>query len=236
VASTLHDSQPVPKAGRFLGVFVAHLVAVGGCYNPDVKDCTVQDCTVQCAAKTDCTGGQTCVHGWCAMPNVEECPKGGASGDNDFALDAATLTTDASTLCQEGCTNGTCVDGVCTIDCAAPYSCPNDITCPPNLPCRVLCGEHSCGHKVLCGLSSSCEVQCTGDYSCADEIICNANRCDVDCTGVSSCKRRTKCSGSCACDVSCLGAGSCVEVSECPDSTCKLGNGCSSQLTGCSNC
>jgi hypothetical protein len=216
--------------GILVGVVLTHLVAGTGCYNPALRDCTVQ-----CSGPSDCTGGQVCQSGWCAMPDGADCSQ---AGDN-VTVDGAVTTSDAPngpSLCEQGCTNGTCVDGVCVLDCSVPYSCPNDITCPAGLPCRVVCGEQACGHKVLCGLSTSCEVQCNGDYSCKDEIICNTNRCDVDCIGVGSCKRRTKCSNACACDVSCIGASSCPEVSECPASTCRLGNGCTSLVSGCDSC
>jgi hypothetical protein len=224
----------VSNAGVFVGVVIAHLVAMAACYHPEVKDCTVQ-----CSAPTDCTGGQICrSDGWCAMPDITSCPKGG--GDTGGTLDAATTTGDApdpaTMLCQQGCTNGSCVAGVCVIDCSATMSCQNDVVCPANLPCRVICGERACAHKVNCTQATSCQVQCNGDSSCQDEIQCGSNRCDVDCIGASSCKRRTKCANACACDVTCLGAGSCAEASECPESSCKLGNGCSSLLAGCNDC
>jgi hypothetical protein len=230
LASALHRVQPVQRLGILVGAALTYLAA--GCYNPQLRDCTVH-----CSKPTDCTGGQECKGGWCAMPEVKECPKEGAGEDRDAMIDAAVSTMpDALSLCEQGCPNGTCVDGVCVIDCSAPGACPNDVVCPANLPCRVVCGQGSCGHKVNCSLSTSCEVQCNGDNSCADEIICGVNRCDVDCIGASSCKRRTKCSMACACDVSCIGTGSCVEASECPASTCKLGNGCTSLLAGCNDC
>jgi hypothetical protein len=136
---------------------VAHLVASAGCYQPDLRDCTVH-----CAAPTDCTGGQVCrPDGWCAMPDVKNCPK---NGENATTLDAAAASGSdgasdgATSLCELGCSNGTCVDGVCVIDCGAASSCQNDITCPANLPCRVVCGEHACAKHIVCGLATSCEV------------------------------------------------------------------------------
>lgn len=217
-----------------VGVLVAHLVTITACYEPKLKDCTVQ-----CSKPDDCTGGQVCrSDGWCAMPDVEACPTGGnQGGDNGSIIDGPTVTIDAPDLCPQGCTKGTCINGVCVIDCGTPYACTeSDVQCPANIPCRVVCGDHSCAKHVVCGLASSCEVQCSGDYSCGDVIQCNDNRCSVTCSGLSSCKRHTDCSHSCGCDVSCTGTGSCLEASACPALTCKLGNGCSSQLTGCSNC
>ena len=223
---------------------LAHLVAIaavgavlaaGGCYRPELRDCTVR-----CSAPTDCTGGQICnSDGWCAMSDVKDCDK---RDEDDSGLgtivDAAAspMPDAASNLCQLGCSNGTCVDGVCVIDCSAPNACQADVLCPANLPCRVVCGDHACTRPIKCGLATSCEVRCLGDFACQDEIQCNANRCDVDCTGASSCERRTRCSSSCACDVRCIGAGSCLEASECPASSCKLGNGCTSLLAGCNDC
>jgi hypothetical protein len=218
----------VQTLGILVGMVIAHLVA--GCYHPEVVDCTVQ-----CSAPTDCTGGQVCNGGWCLMPSSPKCPPGGAE------LDAATVTidsrpVDAPDFCELGCNNGSCVDGVCVIDCSVTGSCPNDVTCPANLPCRIVCGDNACGHKLICGLATSCEILCSGENACADDIQCNTNRCSVTCSGTSSCKRRTRCTNACACDVTCTGAGSCAEPSECPASTCKLGNGCTSLIAGCNDC
>ncbi|HEU0033740.1 MAG TPA: hypothetical protein VFQ53_24100 [Kofleriaceae bacterium] len=141
-------------------------------------------------------------------------------------------------LCEQGCSMGTCEAGVCVIDCTLPGSCATaDVICPANLPCRVECGELSCIKKVNCELSTACTVLCSGDGSCHDEIKCGLGPCDVTCSGVNSCDRRTKCGTSCSCDVSCTGSGSCGEASECPTGTpCRVGNGCTSQLTGCDRC
>jgi hypothetical protein len=222
----------VTRVGILVGGLLAYLVANAGCYNPQLRDCAVQ-----CSAPTDCTGGQVCrADGFCSMAGAAECSNvDGEMPDGNTANDAST-NPDALSLCQLGCSNGTCVAGVCVIDCSATGSCPNDVICPANLPCRVVCGDQACGHKVNCGMSTSCHVQCMGTSSCQDEIQCNANRCDVDCTGPSSCKRRTKCANACACDVSCTGTGSCAEPSECPESTCRIGNGCTSLLAGCDSC
>ena len=220
------------NAGNIAGVVLAHLVAVAGCYNPEVKDCTVR-----CSGETECTSGQTCSDGWCVKGD-RDCPKGG-DGDNDLTPDAAAVTNDAdrNLLCMQGCPNGTCNNGVCVIDCSSPFACrDSDVLCPPNIPCRVMCGYEACDKKIICGLATSCEVQCTGDSSCNDEIQCNSNRCSVTCSGAGACAKRTRCANACACDVACTGTGSCPEVSECPEDNCRLGNGCNSQLAGCDSC
>ena len=204
------------------------------CYHPNTLDCTVE-----CSGPTECASGQSCKDGWCVGPNIE-CDSGGNPIEIDAGADSA-LPADADDsaqrLCEQGCTNGTCVEGVCVINCSGTDQCiATDVRCPENLPCRVMCGPMSCTHKIVCNTSSSCEVQCTGDGSCQDEIQCPSGECDVMCTGANTCKKRTKCANSCACDVSCIGVLSCAEASECPESTCRVGNGCSSIPTGCDTC
>lgn len=214
------------SAGVVRGLLICVVIAIAGCYQP-----AVSDCTVTCEAATDCVDGQTCRDGFCASDHAT-C---GASTVLD-ARSTADAMRDAD-LCPQGCTNGTCVDGVCVIDCTADGSCQDDFTCPPNIPCRVECGgRYSCDHKIFCGLASACTVVCSGAFACKDEIVCNANRCDVTCSGEDSCLKRVKCASSCACDVRCPGIDSCGETNDCPDATCRLGEGCSSQLAGCNTC
>lgn len=223
MAPPLHDYAPV----KCWLLVVA--IAAGGCYSPSLRDCTVS-----CANPTDCAGDQVCTsNGWCAAPE--------ASCEGVMAPDASTdgmvSMPDARSLCDMGCPNGTCQGGVCVIDCSGPDTCPGDVACPPNIPCKVVCGDRSCDHKVICGLASTCEVQCNGLDACADEIQCGKAACDVTCTGVGSCKRRVKCKDACACDVTCSGLTSCAEVPECPRmDACRLGKGCSSELDGCDRC
>lgn len=212
------------------GMVIAHLVVA--CYHPET-----QDCTLQCGAPTDCADGQSCANGWCANTGVS-CTREG----NPVVVDGAVNNngspdaSNANALCQQGCSKGTCIDGVCVIDCSADGSCPNDVACPANLPCRVICGDSSCAKKINCTMATSCDIRCQGQNACGDEIQCSAGECDVACTGAGSCKRRTKCAGSCACDVTCSGPMSCMEASECPAMTCRIGNGCSSLLAGCNDC
>lgn len=208
-----------------VGMVAAHIST--GCYAPSLRDCTVT-----CSGPDPCAGNQVCLQGLCAAPNVTRCTDDGqpvivdASPMPDASADAR---PDAYDLCTQGCSMGTCIGGICTIDCSADGACPDDVACPANLPCHVICGDGACGHKVNCTMASSCRVDCSGEGACADEIQCpNHRECDVNCTGTSSCKRRTKCGMSCACDVTCSGSGSCGEASECPASECRIGNGCSS--------
>jgi hypothetical protein len=217
-----------------VGAVVAHMGA--GCYQP-----TLRDCTIRCNKPSECLGDQVCLdQGYCAAPNVLRCTDKGEPVIVDASAvtgDAAPDPRDAFEICLQGCTRGTCIAGVCTIDCSASGSCSNDVACPANLPCRVICGDLACNSKILCSQAASCTVDCIGTDACHDEIQCPADRpCTVTCSGVDSCEKRTKCSGSCSCDVTCSGAGSCREASECPSSSCRIGNGCTSQLAGCNTC
>lgn len=212
-----------------MGMAFAYLATA--CYHPDTLDCTLQ-----CGAPTDCADGQSCANGWCANAGVS-CTHEGQPVTVDGAVNNNTPDANtANAICQQGCTKGTCIDGVCVMDCSAAGSCMNDVICPANLPCRVLCGDNACAKHINCSMSSSCDVRCTGQMACGDEIQCPAGECDVVCSGLSSCKRRTKCDMSCACDVTCSGPMSCMEASACPESTCRVGNGCSSLLNDCNSC
>ncbi len=217
-----------------LGFVVLAGWLVGACYAP-----TLRDCAVTCAAATECGGGQICgADGFCAAPDV--------AGTCGAMLDAAPATDVGATgdapppdasLCALGCSNGTCVGGVCVIDCSAPDSCPDDIVCAPNVPCRVLCGDRSCDNQIKCELASSCDIRCMGLGSCGDELICGKAPCTIACSGEQSCARRVKCKEACSCDVSCSGLEACGETPECPHGdTCRLGAGCTSSVPACNAC
>lgn len=214
---------------------LAGLVLIAACYAP-----TLRDCAVACSAATDCTGGQVCgADGYCSSPDVA----GQCAGilDAQPAGDGAMVNADAvpdADLCTAGCSAGTCIAGVCTIDCSAPDACPNEVVCPANLPCHVVCGgERACHSKVKCQLATSCQVTCSGFDSCDDEISCGTGPCTITCSGGLSCEKRLRCKDACSCDASCIGLGSCGEAPECPlGDTCRLGNGCTSTFPGCSSC
>jgi hypothetical protein len=211
-------------------IWVLLVMCVGaGCYSPSLRECSVA-----CASPADCGGGQVCtVEGWCAGTGTS------CEGTPD-APPGDTSMPDANDLCERslGCTNGSCVAGVCVIDCSAADSCPSEISCPPNIPCRVTCGDRSCDDRVLCGNASSCEVVCAGIDACSEEVHCGKAPCTITCSGAGSCKKKIKCKESCACDVSCVGVASCFEAPECPlmGDACRLGKGCSSDAAGCDRC
>jgi hypothetical protein len=216
---------PLPSRLKILVLFA--VLALGGCYSPSLRDCTVA-----CSSPADCGGDQTCNDGWCAGP-AASCA--GVLPDGQSQADGM---PDAQSLCEQGCPNGTCVGGVCVIDCAGPDACAQEVMCPPNVPCKVVCGDRSCDRLVVCGAASSCVVECKGVDACAEEVRCGMAPCDVTCSGAGSCKKKVKCKESCRCDVTCSGLGACAEPMECPlmMDTCRLGKGCSSELAGCDRC
>lgn len=217
------------------------LLAHMGCYDPSVRDCAVT-----CQSAKECAGGQVCSNdGYCVGASYRgRCAR-------QAPIDATPMMTDAadapaapdgsgsSTLCQQRCTNGTCdAQGVCMIDCSASGACASsDVMCPMGIPCKVVCGDHACTHKIQCQMATSCDVQCIGPSSCGDVITCGMGACDVKCLGDGSCHRHTECGMACSCDVTCSGDNSCGEVSKCPAGTaCVLGHGCTSQLPTCDSC
>jgi len=215
------------------------IVAIAACALAACYDPVLRDCTIACASGDACAPGQVCGDdGFCAAPAVAgHCsevlrPDARASSKPDAkpaAIDAR------ASLCALGCTNGTCDGDVCVIDCSAAGSCPTDVHCPANLPCRVVCGDNACKGHVDCTKASACDIRCTGDQSCANEVDCGPGACDVTCSGASSCHAKTKCHGSCACDVACTGLSSCMGGADCPED-CQLGLGCTSQLASCDKC
>lgn len=212
-----------------IGMVITHLVVA--CYQPETIDCTLR-----CGAPTDCADGQSCSNGWCAADGVR-CDEQDQPATSDARVNPTTPdAANANALCQQGCSKGTCVDGVCVIDCSNAESCDGDVDCPANVPCRVTCGNNACTKKINCTQSTSCDIRCTGQAACAGEIQCSAGACNVTCSGPGACKQRTRCANSCSCDVTCTGAGSCAEESACPGSACRVGSGCSSTPSGCDTC
>jgi len=205
-------------------------LVLAACYQPRFGECVAR-----CTAAADCAPGQVCGEdGWCASaeqagrcfttPGVDAPAVDARMTDARRPMDSG-MPTDGGMpdggmpdapppTCHPGCP-GTCQAGVCVISCTGPYSCQSNVVCPPTGACRVICSGHD---------------------SCREEIRCGAGRCTVTCSGDDSCRRGTRCQSSCACDVSCTGDNACEKPAACPSATCRAGNGCTSQPSGCSSC
>lgn len=134
---------------------------------------------LRCDVPTDCTGGRTCMGGWCVLdpslvPDAEP-PGDGTQSDADL-VDAA--PPDAGT-CPAPCTE--CSAGRCVVRCDTAGACPGPITCPANLACEVICsGDGSCGGLIDCDATCACDVTCTGAGSCAAGADCRGPmQCDT---------------------------------------------------------
>lgn len=232
IVAGIFAAPPEPRV-RNLGMLLI-CMGLAACYEPSLRNCSVQ-----CDEGDQCLGTQVCVGGYCADPNVSRCDDG-----QPVVVDARMAATDVATpvdampgCTSQNCANGTCIGGVCTIDCSAADSCEIGVTCPADLPCRVICGDASCSEKINCTMASSCKVDCVGTQSCLEEIQCPADRaCDVTCSGEGSCGKKVKCGDSCACNITCTGLNSCAETPECPASLCRVANACTSQVAGCNTC
>ena len=200
-------------------VLVLAVVLDAGCYRPSLRDCTVQ-----CSNAGECGGDQICGgDGWCAAPATAGHCEQATTGDGE-PPPPPPRNDAGDSECRAACTAGTCDHGVCVIDCSAEDACPSDVNCPGNVPCRVVCGDHSCGHHVDCRMAPVCEIECVGTGSCADELRCGTSRCTVTCSGDGACKR-VRCADACACEATCSGPNSCIDPVECPQN-CKAGEGC----------
>lgn len=116
----------------------------------------------------------------------------GSVGPDAGKKDSATIDSPINPpSCQSVCpmNGGTCVNGVCVIDCGfGPNGCPTKVVCPKGVPCKVLCGgTSSCGQGVDCTQASSCEISCGGISSCGGKVSCAGTTCSVNCSGISSC-------------------------------------------------
>ncbi|MBA3820036.1 MAG: hypothetical protein H0X17_14170 [Deltaproteobacteria bacterium] len=223
-------------------MLVLGLLVAAGCYEPDLRTCTVQ-----CAASNDCAPGQLCGNdGWCALPSaIGACapsdggatvdalgdPRlgdGGTDGgisDGSLLADAALPPADAagptdgapnpSPTCGSDC-SGSCEQGVCVIRCTANNSCAGGVQCPAQGPCVV---------------------DCAGNNSCAGVVRCGAGRCSVACSGNNSCDDGVRCETACACDVSCTGNNACDVPAGCPGpAACDTSAGCTSLPAACNAC
>ena len=173
-----------------------------------------------CNSQSDCTGGRSCINGFCVTSvDSDASSVDSPGGDNN---------------CPPACTSCDLDKRTCIIDCTGNNECNQNVVCPKGFSCEIMCGDQSCRNGIDCKLGTECTIACMGTGSCRS-VDCGTNRCTVSCTGDSSC-RAVDCSESCACDVQCA-FNACADGPTCPDRPgCDLGTSCSTQFPGCDVC
>ncbi len=159
--------------------------------------------------------------------------EGGADGSTDAApgdggLDA---TPDANVKCAESqCADagGVCdsVDETCTFRCdGGATSCATGITCPPGVPCHVVCaGDDSCAGKIDCTQATACDIGCLGKHTCGG-VACAGTNCTVRCNGMDSCRSGgVHCTATTECNIVCAGSGkmNCQDPITCTSASCAV--------------
>jgi hypothetical protein len=202
------------------------LVAVSGCYSPEVRECVVG-----CAATADCVSPLVCggdglcastpVAGWCSNVLADAGSIGDASADagptDAEAIDSPTTIDAMPAICLAAtciAAGGSCMNDRCVID----RDNSGSVTCPAGMPCTVICdAQDACKNGVSCGGATSCIVLCTEAAACQDKgVDCGtAQSCDVTCRGPSACQHgdsgaSVECRAS-TCSVTCDGSGACQD-------------------------
>ncbi|MBX3161104.1 MAG: hypothetical protein KF773_34405 [Deltaproteobacteria bacterium] len=156
--------------------------------------CSIQHVSdeLACTGPADCTGGRSCVNGFCVVATSAECP--GACDSCDAATMTCTIDVD---------NNGrvTCPAGWnCAISCPGNGTCRN-VDCGDAKSCAIQCsGRNTCG-DISCG-DGRCAVSCAGEGSCKRVACKDACACDVACSGANSCDRAT-CPSQCEAGAGC---------------------------------
>ena len=204
------------------------LVAAGSC---SIKHSSEQ---FECEINADCTDlgdGRVCSEGLCVIPGGTM--KDAAAGDGP--RDAFVL--DAPAVCPAQCTTCNLEKKECAIDCendTDPATCTNNIKCPAGYSCNIKCNTaSSCRAGVDCTAATGCKIDCAGFGSCRN-LACSGGACDIICSGAQSCVG-VACNQSCACGVKCDIGSNCFNVT-CSKQACDIGQGCSTQPTGCNTC
>ena len=158
-------------------------------------------------------------------------PDGGADGAVDGPssdgpsadADGAVPVTCATSQCVDAGGGCGAVDNTCTFRCDAGTSCATGVTCPPGVPCHVVCAANdSCTGKIDCTQATSCDIACLGDRTCQG-IDCAGTTCNVRCNGGDSCRTGgIHCTATQACDIVCAGSGmaNCQDPITCNSASC----------------
>jgi hypothetical protein len=125
--------------------------------------------------------------------------------------------------CPQACTS--CNGDTCVIECIDGGCDSQDIVCPEELACLVICeGVDSCDSgTITCPPTYACEIQCGGgNDACGDQQIqCGEASCSIDCEA-DACSGATVQCGDGPCTASCggepvptLDCGNTCECNEC---------------------
>jgi hypothetical protein len=187
-----------------------------------------------CGGPEDCRDGRICESGWCVAPGGggdSGSPPDGAGGDGGVGHDAAPVEC-SDAVCDA------CEDGTCVLLCLTADSCPDTVTCPAGMPCRVVCdGVDSCPGGVDCSAATACDIACGKNGACAGPVLCSGGACEVRCNARDTCLGGVDCSAACACNTICSGAGACDLAPECPLDDCVEADGdCTTDGSGCDAC
>lgn len=138
-----------------------------------------------CTSPTECTGGRSCVDGYCVMAPVQ-CPG---------SCDGCVIATMTCMLDGDAAPNGnvTCPAGWnCAITCGADAC--RTVDCRDGQSCTVECnGDNACD-TVRCG-SGPCDVTCSGQDACNSVDCRDSCGCDVTCADAQSCSNPAQCPG-----------------------------------------
>lgn len=200
-----------------------------------------------CTITADCSGGRSCVAGFCVTGTGDDAGSGVTPGRDGGTIDAPRSHGDAgppadAETCPSICSSCDLGTHSCDIDCAVGSNrCgaggpttgsggePMPVACPPGYNCTIECTPQGSCRAITCAGAASCEIQCSAANSCRT-VACGSGACDVTCSGQSSC-RNVACGESCRCDVDCnAGVQTCTGSVICSQEICKdiIDPGCSS--------
>lgn len=120
-------------------------------------------------------------------------------------LQTCNVTSPLDDQCPVECTGG-CLNDLCLIHCLDAGSCQQEINCPLDRPCRVVCrGRDSCIQtSIRCGDGLSCSLVCSGEGACeGTEVVCGSGLCEALCEPGSGQLTGQDCTRACACQSSC---------------------------------
>ncbi len=233
---------------------------LGGCIGGDALPCNdANPCTSDacdpkagcqfkaasgaCDDGNQCTTGDHCENGLCAITGILPCDDGNVCTDDscDAKLGcvnvANTIACEDGTVCTVGdaCANKVCVPGT-PLSCNDSNPCTDD-SCDVKLGCLHANNTVACNDANLCTPFDKCaNGACvgTGTVDCNDGNVCTNDSCDplqgcVHAANTVVCDDGSKCTTSDACkDKACQGGPplACDDSNACTDDSCNPASGC----------